>query len=95
MAKILIVLTAINLVFNFSVHNQGQNSKTISKNKSMHLLIYDCCETHFHYCMFSRSFIRHNATELFLFFYCTSNVKQHSTKFLTKSTSYDVLKSNV
>jgi len=39
MVKILIVLIAINLVFYFSVHKQGQNSKTISKNKSMHLSI--------------------------------------------------------
>jgi len=44
MVKIIIVLImAINLELNFSAHTQEQNSKTISKNKSMHLLIYNCC----------------------------------------------------
>jgi len=56
-----------NSVFPFSVHNQGQISKTTSKNKSMHSLINDCCETHFHLLrMFLRSFIRHNITDFFL-----------------------------
>jgi len=46
-------------MFHFSVHNQGQISKTISKNKSMHSLINTCCETHFHLLrMILRSFIR-------------------------------------
>jgi len=43
--------------------------------------------------MVLRSFIRHNSSELFLFFYGTYNRKWHSTKFLTESTSYDLLKS--
>jgi len=43
--------------------------------------------------MVLRSVIKHNTTELFLFFYCTWNIKWYSTKFLTKSISYDLLKS--
>jgi len=65
--------------------------KTVSKNKSMHSLVNNCCETHFHLLrMVLRSFIRHNTTELFSFFYYTSNIKWHSTKFLTTSTSLDL-----
>jgi len=68
MVKIIIVFIASNLVFHFAVHNQGQNSTTISKNKSMHSLNDNCCETHFRLlCMVLRSFIRHNSTELFYF----------------------------
>jgi len=60
----------------------------------MHLLINNCCETHFHFLrMVLRSFIRYNTTELFLFFYCSLNIKWQSTKFLTTSISYDLLKS--
>jgi len=60
------VLIAINLVFHFSVYNQGQKSKTISTNKNMLSLIDNCCGTHFDFlCMVLHSFRRHNATELF------------------------------
>jgi len=48
MTKIIIGCTHCNSAFHVSVHNQGQISKTISKNKSMHALIDNCCETHFH-----------------------------------------------
>jgi len=59
-------------VFHFSVHNQGQISKTISKNKSMHSLIINCCETHCHLLrMALRSFIRHNTAEFVFIFYWT------------------------
>jgi len=51
-------------VFHFSVHNQEQFNKTISKNKSMHSVINNWCETHFHLVrMVLRSFVRHNTTE--------------------------------
>jgi len=60
----------------------------------MHSLINNCCETNFHLlCMVLRLFIRHNTTELFLFFYCTWNIKWHSTQILNKSTAYDLQKS--
>jgi len=76
MAEIIIVHIAINLAFRLSLHNQGQNSKTISKNKSMHSRLDNNCETHFHLlCMVLRSFIRHNTIKLFLFFYCAYNIK--------------------
>jgi len=62
MVKIIFVLSVI-YYFVLSVHNQGQSSRTISKNKSMHSLMDSCCETHFHLlCMVLRSFIRHNIT---------------------------------
>jgi len=67
MVKIIIVLIAIQY-FIFSVHNQGQIIKTISKNKCMHSLINNCCETHFH---FLRSFIRHTVTLLNCFYFST------------------------
>jgi len=52
MVEIIIVLnTHCISVLNFSVHNQWQVSKTISKNKSTHSLINNCCETHFTYCL--------------------------------------------
>ena len=80
MVKIItFALIAINLVFHFSVYNQGQNSKTIStnKNKNMHSLIDNCCETHFNLlCMVSRSFTRHSTTELFF-----STLKKPSKKY--------------
>ena len=49
MVKIILVLKSYsNSVFHFSVHNQGQFSKTVSKNKSMHSLINNCCEILLH-----------------------------------------------
>jgi len=42
-------LYSLQSVNHFSVHNQGQISKTINKNKSMHSLINNSCETHFHF----------------------------------------------
>ena len=47
------------------------------------------------YSMVLRSFIRYNTTKLFLFFYCTWNIKWHSTKVLTESKSYNLLKSKI
>jgi len=45
--------------FILSAHNQGESSKTISKNKSMHSLINNRCETHFHLLrIVLRSYIR-------------------------------------
>jgi len=62
-------LYSLQLVFNFSVHNQGQISKTISKNKNLHSLINTCCKTHFQLLrMALRSFIRHNTTEQWIVF---------------------------
>jgi len=69
MVKIIFVLTVIEY-FILSVHNQGQSSKTITKNmnKSMHSLIDNCCETHFHLlCIVLRSFIR--LTLLYFFYF--------------------------
>jgi len=71
MVKIIIVLIAIQY-FIFSVHNQGQIIKTISKNKCMHSLINNYCETHFHFLrMVLRSFIRHTVTLLNCFYFST------------------------
>ena len=65
----------------FSFHNQGQSSKTLIKNQSMHSLIDNCFETPFHLLrIVLRSFTEHNTTELFLFFYYTWNIKWHSAK---------------
>jgi len=62
--------THCNSVFHFSVHNQGQISKTISKNKSMHSLINNCCETRFHLLrMVLRSFIRQHYWIVFIFYW--------------------------
>jgi len=46
--------------------------RPVSKNKNMHSLIDNCSEIHFRLLRaVLRSFIRHNTTELFLFFCCT------------------------
>jgi len=71
MVKMVIVLIAIQYFISlFTIKNKSV--RLFSKNKSMHSLVNNCCETHFHLLrMVLRSFVRHSTTELFLFFYCT------------------------
>ena len=65
-----------NSVFHFSVHNQGQISKTIRKKKNMRSLTNTCCETHFHSLrIVLHSFIRYNTTD---FWYTMHSVAVYS-----------------
>jgi len=62
--------------FLFTIKDETVKTISKNKNKSMHSLTDNCCETHFHLlCIVLRSFVTHNTTELFSFFYCTENIK--------------------